>query len=51
MGCCGPRDKGVEDYPFEKYYANFFGYENDEKSFPCELKPNMDKSILEKWLK
>ena len=39
------------DHPFEKYYANFFGYENDEKSFPCELKPNMDKSILEKWLK
>ena len=39
------------DHSFKKYYADFFCYENDEKSFPCELKPNLDKSILEKLLK
>ena len=39
------------NYLSDKYYASFFGYEIDEKSFPCELKPNLDKSILEKLLK
>jgi len=31
------------DYLFDKYYADFFGYENNEKSFPFELKPNLDE--------
>ena len=31
------------DYLFDKYYADFFGFENNEKSFPFELKPNLDE--------
>ena len=31
------------DYLFDKYYDDFFGYENNEKSFPFELKPNLDE--------
>ena len=38
------------DYLFDKYYTDYFGFENDEKSFPCELKPNLGDSILDKLL-
>ena len=31
------------DYLFDKYYDDFFGYENNEKNFPFELKPNFDE--------
>ena len=36
------------DYLFDKYYTDFFGYEDGEKDFPCILKPNFDDSIFEK---
>ena len=38
------------DYLFDKYYTEFFGYEDGEKDFPSILKPNFGDSILEKLL-
>ena len=38
------------DYLFDKYYTDFFGYENGEKDFPSELKPNLGNDILDKLL-
>jgi len=38
------------DYLFDKYYTDFFGYEDGEKSFPFELKSNLDDRFLENFL-
>ena len=38
------------DYLFDKYYSDFFGYEDGEKSFPFELKPNFGDNILDNLL-
>jgi hypothetical protein len=39
------------DYLFDKYYTDFFGYEDGEKGFPCIFTPNLGDSILEEFLK